>query len=449
MFQPDATANEQFWRRRATMLAARLNLHHTLSRLVPKLFFLLILTALCELLRRQMGSHVQWSAGVLAIGLAVVMGWAWLEARRKFCSRAQALVRLETIHRLHNRLSAAADGVVAWPAPLANVNDGYEPNWRHILVPAMAGLLFLMAAHLVPVRKFAAWPGSGTISEPPDFAQVQNWINALKVDDLIEPEKLQDMQSALGKLRQRSPQDWYSQSNLEAADSLKELAEQSMNSLADDLNKADAAADAMRKNEEANGDSQALKDLANKLGQSADSLSTANLPLNHKLTDAMKQAGANAFSDKALSASQLKKLQAQLKQAKATCAACTGNGNPYGKDMQNAIGEAMKHGLAARMEGEPGSGGPGGGGPPAPLVLQERNKESPDGKLTGLSNDDMSHISLGETIKITTGTPTADPASYRGLQAAGAATVTGTGGEAVWRSTYDPQEADTLTRFFK
>jgi hypothetical protein len=81
--------------------------------------------------------------------------------------------------------------------------------------------------------------------------------------------------------------------------------------------------------------------------------------------------------------------------------------------------------------------------------LQEREKNTPEGALTPVSNDDMSHAALGETIKISAGEHTVDPTAYRGTQNAGAAQVEGNGGEAVWRSTYDPQEADTLARFFK
>ena len=85
----------------------------------------------------------------------------------------------------------------------------------------------------------------------------------------------------------------------------------------------------------------------------------------------------------------------------------------------------------------------------APLNLEDRDKSTPEGSLTKVSNDDMSRVSLGETIKVSGSKPVMDPISYQGSQTAGAAQVQGTGGEAVWRSTYDPDEADTLTRFFK
>ncbi len=235
MLHQDAPGDAAVWRRRAVALARRLNFHHWLSRFVPKLFVVLVLVALGELWRREVAGPVRWSEAALLLGIAVAAGWAWLEARRHFCTAAQALVRLETVLGLHNRLSAAQAGVVPWPPVPAAYDDGYVANGKQVLAPLLAGVLFLAAAHFVPVSPARAAAAAGTIAEPPDFAQVQNWINALKAADVIEPEKLQDLQSALDNLRQRPAQDWYTQSNLEAADSLKELTEQSLSTLSQDL----------------------------------------------------------------------------------------------------------------------------------------------------------------------------------------------------------------------
>ncbi len=81
--------------------------------------------------------------------------------------------------------------------------------------------------------------------------------------------------------------------------------------------------------------------------------------------------------------------------------------------------------------------------------MQARNKDTPQGPLTTVSSDDMSHLSLGDTVKVSAGTHNVNPADYHGVEKAGDAQVEGSGGEAVWRSTYDPQEADSLSRFFK
>lgn len=451
MYQQDVSADALEWRRRAAALAAKLNFHHWLSRLVPKFFVVMIVAAFGELLRREMNGQPLYVVALILLGTTLVVAWAWMEARRHFCSRTQALVRLETILRLHNRLSCAESGIVPWPRAINDDHtpDGYELNWKQIVVPLFAGILFLYAAHLVPVHQLKAGSVSGTISEPPDFAQIQNWINQLKAADVIEPEKLAETQASLDKLRQRAPQDWYTQNSLEAADSLKQVMEQSMNTMESNLDQADEALDAMQEQEKQGtaANSASLRPIQDKLSQAGDGLASGNFPMKKELTDALKGA---ASSDKQLSASQMAQLQKQLQQGKGACQGA-GNGNKGGgfsDEMQQAMAGADAHGLAKRRM-VPGSGGPGGGGPPAPLVLQERDKFTPEGAKQPVKNDDMSHVALGDTIKITAGTPNVDPNAYQGNTSAGGAHVTGNGGEAVWRSTYDPQEADILSRFFQ
>jgi hypothetical protein len=448
MFHQDVSADAQTWRHRAAVLAAKLNFHHWLSRVMPRLFFLLIAGALAELLRREMNAPSRFVSAFLLMGAAVACGWAWLEARRHFCTPGQALIRLETVLGLHNRLSCAEAGIVTWPRALQErVGDGYNPNWRQILVPGLAGIVFLYAAHLIPVHVLKAGAAAGAISEPPDFAQVQNWLNALKAADLIEPDKLQDMQAALDKLRQKSPQDWYTQSSLEAGDSLKELMEQSMNSLEQGLDQADQSVQAMQSGQQDPAGAGSLQAMQEKLSAAADNLASGNLPLKRELVDSMKGSGS---SDKTLSASQMADLEKRLAQGKLAAQTASKMNGGFGQEMDDAIGEAMGRGLGhghRRVEhGAPG--GLGGGTASAPLVLEGRDKETPQGALAGVNNDDMSRTALGETIKITASTPKVDPNALEGPGPAGSAHVSGTGGEAVWRSTYDPQEADVLSRFF-
>ncbi len=353
MFQQDVSADAQAWRHRAAVLAAKLNFHHWLSRVVPKLFFLLAAVALAELLRREMHAAPRFVAAFLLLGTAMVCAWAWLEARRHFCTAGQALVRLETVLRLHNRLSCAEAGIVPWPrASQEGIDDGYHPNWKQILVPVLAGIVFLCAAHLIPVYGLKAAGASGAISEPPDFAQVQNWLNALKAADVIEPDKLQDLQTALDKLRQRSPQDWYTQSNLEAADSLKELMEQSMNSLEQGLDQADQSVQTMQAGQQ--GSAGSMQAMQEKLSQAADNLASGNLPLKRELVDSMKGSGS---SDKKLSASQMADLQKRLAQGKAAAQTASKMNGGFGEEMAAAMaaadGRLASQRTATRSAGRP------------------------------------------------------------------------------------------------
>ena len=440
----DSPAAEQFWRRRARLLAAKLNFHHGLARLIPVLFGVAVAGALFDLLRRELGLAAMWTGLLLGAGGVMAAGWAWFRARGHFCSGREALVRLETVLGLHNRLSVASEGVLPWPAPVADSDDGYQANWKPIVVPLLAGAIFLWAAHLVPVSKSHYHAGAAPISAPPEFAQVQSWINALKAEDLIEPEKLQEMQAALDKLRDRPAQDWYTQGNLEAANSLKELAEQSMNSLAQDLDHADQAVEAMQDKEATSSEASSLQPMQDQLRAAGENLASGNLPLKRELVNQM----TGADSDKALTQEQLAKLHNQLQKGKAAARTAPKSGGGMSDEMEMAMAMAGE-GHGHRRGTRPGPGGRGGGEQTAPLELQDREKTTPEGARTPVASDDMSHVSLGDTVKVSAGAHKVDPNAYRGVEPTGAAQIGGTGGESVWRSTYDPQEADVLSRFFK
>ena len=447
MPHPNSPAAAQLWRRRAAVLALRLNFHHWLSRVVPKLFILLVLVALFDLARREAGLPARWSTALLLSGLGVVAGWAWLEARRHFCHWRQALVRLETVLGLHNQLSAAQDGILPWPTGRGKIDDGYSANWKPILLPLLAGILFLWSGHLVPVSKLKFGTVAEPLSEPPELAQVQSWIQALKADALIQPDKLQEMQSALDKLRERPAQDWYTQGNLEAANSLKELTEQSMNSLSRDLDKADQAVQGMQEKAASSNEPGGLQPMQDELRSAEENLASGNLPLNQEIVDQLK--AGEAGTDKALSAGQLAALHERLKKGELAAQTAPKSDGPLSEEMRQAMAGAARGQGGKRRELAVGTGGLGGGTESAPLELQDREKTTPEGALTPVHNDDMSRASLGQTIKVSASGHVVDPTDYHGAQKAGSAQVEGNGGEAVWRSTYDPQEADTLSRFFK
>jgi hypothetical protein len=447
MSQLDSSAAASLWRRRAKVLALKLNFHHWLAQVIPILFAGFVLLALFEVFRRETGLPARWMESLILLSCAMAAGAAWLRARRHFCTWQKSLVRLETVLHLHNRLSAAQDGVVPWPSPSGKIEDGYVENWKLVLMPLLAGSIFLAAAHLVPVSRMNLGEASVPISEPPAFAQVQSWINALKAEDLIEPDKLQETQTALDKLRQRPAQDWYTQSNLEAADSLKELTEQSMNTLAQNLDQADSAVQAMQKKMESTSDATSLQPMEDALHSAGENLVSGNLPLKHEVVSPML--GGENSTDKPLSAAQLEALHERLKKGKLAAQTAPKSNGGLSDEMEQAMADAASgHGLGRRHL-VPGSGGLGGGTETAPLELEQRDKTTPPGALTAVSNDDMSRASLGDTIKVSAGKHTIDQADYRGTQGGGSAQVQGSGGEAVWRSTYDPQEADALSRFFK
>lgn len=446
MFDRNSHGTERYWRAQAERLSRRLNFHHWLARVVPHLFVLLAAVGVLNLAGREAGWPARWIVTVFLIGLASVLAWSWTQARSHFCDWHQGMRRLETVLNLHNRLSAAQEGVGQWPAPAAEVDGGYTPNWKQILIPVLAGVAFLAASRLVPVGHSGSAASAQPISEPPEMAQVQSWIDALKAQQLIQPDKLQEMQAALDKLRERSAQDWYTQGNLEAASSLKEVMEQSMNSLSHDLDGADQAVQSLQQQGPAAAGADALRPVQDQLRAAGQNLAAGSLPLNHELVSQLK----DAASDKPLTARQLAELHERLRKGALAAGTAAKAGGSFSKEMQDAMAAAAAMGAGGLSHRQvAATGGLGGGTATAPLELQQRDKTTPDGKLTAVRNDDMSRASLGQTVKISASAHQVDPAAYTGLEQAGAAQSGGNGGEAVWRSTYDPQEADTLDRFFK
>jgi hypothetical protein len=223
--------------------------------------------------------------------------------------------------------------------------------------------------------------------------------------------------------------------------------EQSMNSLSDNLNQADQAVESMQNGVENGGDSSSLEPMQDQLHKAGDNLASGNLPLKRELVDQLR--GGEAAEDKPLSAQQLEALHNRLKNGELAAQTGPKSNGELSQEMQQAMADAASGQGTGRHELRPGSGGRGGGKETAPLELQGREQTTPEGAMTLVSNDDMSRASLGETIKITASAHAVDPSAYRGTQNAGAAQVQGSGGEAVWRSTYDPQEADLLDQFFK
>ena len=226
MADPTTSGSERFWRLQATALCAKLNFHHWMARVIPLFFGWLVLAVFLDLFCRETNRLGQWLEAFLLTGFGLTSAVAWILARKHFCTPQHALGRLETVLNLHNGLSAASEGIVAWPERPQKIDDGFSVNWSFLLLPVVMGSLFLWAADHVPINRAGLRTATGSISEPPAFAQVQSWIDALKQTDLIEPEKLQSMQDTLNRLKEQPASDWYSQNNLEAADALKELTEQ-------------------------------------------------------------------------------------------------------------------------------------------------------------------------------------------------------------------------------
>ena len=218
-----------------------------------------------------------------------------------------------------------------------------------------------------------------------------------------------------------------------------------MNSLAQNLDHADGAVEALRKKQEGSHDPNGLRPLQDAMRREGEKLVSGDLPLKHEVVGPML--GSGSYPEKSLTSAQLQALHEQLKKGKLAAQTSAKSQGGLSDEMQRALADAKEGGGLDRRK--TGAGGARGGKKSAPLELQARDRTSPVGDLTAVNNEDRSRAALGQTVKVSAGVPDVDPSAYGGRQGAGAAQVQGNGGEAVWRSTYEPQEADALTQFFK
>ncbi len=431
-----------FWRRRARWTALRHNFGRVLGRFLPVVLAMSALFACALLVGRQHGNVGRAWWIVYGAALLVGAGWAlWHAGRCGFFTVADARVRLESHLGLHNRLSAAAAGVGAFPPP-QRTPDGYTFRWQVILPPLAGAFALVFAAAYVPVTR----PPADFVPEalPDAVAQTAGWLDTLQKTDLVQPPALETFRERLEQLREQPARDWFTQSSLEAGDNLRGQTEQSLQALQRDLRTAAGSLEMMERATEQTSPADA-KAMSDRLQEALKGLELGNLPLNKELLSQLK--GIDPSTLKHLSPEQLEALKERLKNGVKLTQAMLKPGKPGdkpGKDLLLAASNCS----SPSQPGQPG--GPGGGESSAPITLRDKPTDlhstatEPDANASNLD-----HALPGDIVGVGKGEHTVDPNAYAGPTAAGAATSDGNGGEAVWRDDLTPQERDVLRNFFK
>jgi hypothetical protein len=424
-----------YWQRQSQWLQWRLNFNWWLDRYLPLALTLTILFACLLLWARRYGFDtnavwILWAASMFAMAMV-----AYVQARRKFCSSSDALVRLELVHHLHNRLTAASGGVGAWPPPPEHLTHGYVQHWPRVLSPLLAALIILASAALVKITPLRESLARKT-QEPPAWSLVQSWLDNLKEEDFLQPESIEEFQERLDALRERSPEEWYTHGSLEAGENLKEQTDQAVETLQRQLAAADQVLEQASKLG-ASASEATLQELDGRLGQLAQGLHNSSLAPNQNLQRQLNHLASKGL--KSLTPDQIKKLQQQLKQGQSACAKCVGGGVSQ---------EAMEAPMARESE-KATSGGINRGRADAPLALKEDASSFEQNTFEGLKNDDLSRSAVGDTLGTSAHEHEVDPHAYQGATSSGQAGEAGSGGEAVWRTSLTPQENEVLQSFFK
>ncbi|RYD27288.1 MAG: hypothetical protein EOP86_24755, partial [Verrucomicrobiaceae bacterium] len=153
------------------------------------------------------------SAAVITSAYGLAALWAWGRVKRRFADRADAMVRLESHLRLNNALTAASQGVTAWPAVPSTVDDGLRFRSSWLAAPAVLTTACLLLAFLLPVPEKAA---AVTIPPPQALERADAILKTLEAQQVADPAELEKAREQLEALRAQDPKEYYSHHSLEA-----------------------------------------------------------------------------------------------------------------------------------------------------------------------------------------------------------------------------------------
>ncbi len=423
-------SGERFWQRRARLTALRRNFAAWLSAFLPAALVTSALGAAALLILRQRDTALTAFWPIVAAAFLAAAISAFLRARRDFFTPTDALLRLDVALHLHNRLTAAARGVGDFPPPRA-APDGFTWRWQPIAGALAACLAVLLLAAWIPVSR------SGSTftptQEPTAWTETQTFAERLAEANVVEPETVQSLEEKLDALRDQPPEDWFSQSSLEAGDSLRDQTAQSLRALESNLSQAASQLASATNPAGALNDAD-LQQLADRFGDALANLELGNLPLDADLLKSLQN--VDLSQARQLSAAELKKLQERLEKGVGVCQACLAPGEG---------GEALVNGLLLT----PGDGGLSRGPGTGPIGRTQQPTDLGGGVPQQISNDDLSRALPAEVLGLGTAEHDDTPTADTGPTAGGSLATTGTGGDAVWSNNLDPAERETLQRFFK
>jgi len=426
------STTDSFWKRKARLVAWRWNFAMWLN-LFLRFGIVASFAMMCALLitrRAEVKSMLPWEiyGGAMLLGAVICL----VMCRKNFLDLRSAFVRLDATLKLHNRLTAAADGVGDWPPEALAARDGLRWRWPRVLTPLLASAGALLFAAMVPIPHDKGNDGRHK-EEPLAWSRIESELETLKKEDVVKEEAIKNLEEQVEELRKQSPDNWYSHSSLEASDNLREKTEDAIRALQRDMEKASNTLDSAQQNSGMLNADQ-LQKLGDQFQQSLQGLQLGTLPLNKELLDQLKNIDPSKLQN--LTPGQLAQLQKCLKQGISGCKLCLGQGD-------------KEYNALVALINQTGNGGKGGGGGPAPLGLKEDQTKLHTKKTTQLSNEDLSHAAVGDLMGVSKGEHKIDTTKYAGPSTAGTIQSNGAGGEAVWKNQLTPQEREILERFYK
>lgn len=420
------------WRRVARRFARRYNRARWLAVTIPAFAAVNLAFGLAAVLFRA----ARWPGSVLGIAYAVALtllaAAGWILMRRNRFTPAEAMVRLDAVLRLHNRLSSAAAGVGPWPAERGDVRDGLAWDWRRVgLAPVLSLAVMVLLAAIAPSP--VAADRFADPQEPLAWTQMEQWIETLRDTRASDEETLDRWTEQIEALRDRPRAEWYSHAGIEAGDTLKAALDGALRTFSRDL---ESVAQTLAKIDDAAAARMSAADwekLAQNLEAAARLLDAGALRLDPELLAKLRQLAECEL--RSLSAAEIAGLREGICEAWNACAMCLGK---EGEDLA-----LMLAGLA------PGAGGIDRGPGDAPLTLAEEESRLGTEGVEALPRGDLERAALGDLVRVGSAIPEPAMDAPEGPVAGGGVASAGAGGETVWRNPMTPEERRILERYFR
>ncbi len=434
------------WHRLASQTARKVNAGWLLEQLSPLMVVAGTLAFAVIIWQRSRGVEIQlnqvwpWLVGTVLILVLT----SFLLAKRRFISRQDALVRLESQMHLYNALSVADLGRGVWPELPKQQIDGLQWRWSHVGVPFALYALCLAAALYLPITPDAA--SVLPTVEPQAWQQMDDWLEKLEEEKIITPEEKEEQAAKIDALRDQEQEKWFSHESLNASDTLKEQLQREIGNMARDMADAERSLNTLQ-NYASKLSEQAKEQMLKEYSEALEGMKNGGMKLDPQLLKELSQIDPKNL--KSLSQEQLNQLRDSLKQKSDSMSEMAPSkgflGDGEGEDDQLAEGR----GGLGEGEGEgPGNGGITRGPGTAPLTLSEEENNFGTYKTEAVVNQDMSKAQLGTLLNLQDGKHDVDK-TYAGPQAAGRTQNQGQGGQQVWRESLTPEEKAVLKRVFK
>jgi len=307
----DVVDPAEAWLTLARRLTKKINLAAWLAGFSPMFSISTIISAGVSTGWRKLGwdpSGIWFSYSVFCLGAAVYCGY------RVQCSSFsidKALARLEFVYGLHNRLSAANNGVCKWPPFPRFREDGLSWSWLKAFAPGAAACVILFLSLKVPAVPVFSDSGVQARSEPPVWSEIEKDIQNLRSCGLIEEQGLNGFEAKLTSLREKPDNKWYDHASLEASDSLQKQLESEINALDRTLGEAENTLGALL---DEKMDAQSRQELMSRLNAALSDALRNEISLDRKHLQNLGVGASGAAPQ--LSKDDLRKLLSDLSSAK-------------------------------------------------------------------------------------------------------------------------------------